>query len=99
MVDVGKATILNPKEWTIQAMQMPDNTFKVYLASVKLGHEGLAPPLRSRGEEDEILGRLADCKGYFLLWPKGLLRVESAVITPTTTHPQEGMKPPRLQSY
>ena len=35
-----------------------------------------------------------------LLWHKGLLRVESAVGTPTKTHPQEGMNtttpPPQL---
>src|ERR1043165_6119277 len=81
---------------------MPSTTFKVSVASVKPGHEDLAPPVQLGGEEDEIPKRLADFKGYFILWPKGLLRVESAAVmtTPTTTHPQEGMNsttpPPQL---
>ena len=77
----------------IHTMQMPNTTFKVFVASVKPGHEDLAPPVQLGGEEDETPKRLADYKGYFILWPKGLLRVESAAVmtTPTTTHPQEGM--------
>src|SRR3954470_17404077 len=81
---------------------MPNTTFKVSVASVKLSHEDLAPPVPLGGEEDETPKRLADYKGYFILWPKGLLRVESAVVTttPRTTHPQEGMNtttpPPQL---
>src|ERR1041385_1235533 len=92
-VDVGKATIINPTHRMIHTMQMPNNTFKVSVASVKSGHEDLAPPVRLGGEEDETPKRLADCKGFFILWPKGLLRVESAAVitTPTTTHPEEGM--------
>src|SRR4051812_13851609 len=76
--------------------------FKVSVASVKPGHEDLAPPVQLGGEEDETPKRLADCKGYFILCPKGLLRVESAVVmtTPRTTHPHEGMNtttpPPQL---
>src|SRR3954469_6679312 len=101
-VDVGKATIINPTDRTIHTMQMPNTTLKVSVASVKPGHEDLAPPVPLGGQEDEPLKRLADCKGYFILWPKGLLRVESAAVmtTPTTTHPQEGMNtttpPPQL---
>src|SRR3954469_25851323 len=76
--------------------------FQGFLASVKPGHEDLAPSVQLGGEEDETPKRLADCKGYFILWPKGLLRVEPAAVmtTPTTTHPQEGMNtttpPPQL---
>src|SRR3954471_9006265 len=92
-VDVGKATIINPTDRTIHTMQMPNTTFKVSVASIKPGHEDLAPPIQLGGEEDETYKRLADCKGYFILWPKALLHVESAAMmtTPRTTHPEEGM--------
>src|SRR3954464_14862594 len=62
---------------------------------------GSSGTTRGRGRRDPTK-RLADCKGYFILWLKGLLRVESAAVmtTPMTTHPQEGMNtttpPPQL---
>src|SRR3954466_6624532 len=63
-VDVGKATIINLMDRTIHTMQMPNTTLKVSVASVKPGHEDLAPPVQLGGEEDETPKRLADCKGY-----------------------------------
>ena len=42
-VDVGKATIMEPKEPLFHSRPIPPEVFKVSLASVKPGHENLAP--------------------------------------------------------
>ena len=69
----------------------PPDVFKVSVASVKPGHENL-PPLILVGDDDETPRRLGDhCKGWVLLWPKSLLRLEAAGSTPTSTQPQQGM--------
>ena len=44
-VDVGKATIMKPKEPLFQSRPIPPNVFKVSVAIVKSGHENLAPPV------------------------------------------------------
>ena len=44
-VDVGKATIMEPKEPLFHSRRIPPNVFKVSVASVKPGLENL-PPLR-----------------------------------------------------
>ena len=38
-VDVGKATIMKPKEPLFHSRPIPPNVFKVSMASVKPGHE------------------------------------------------------------
>ena len=61
------------------------------MASVKPGHENLAP-LVLVGDDDETPRWLGDCcNGWVLLWPKSLLRLEAAGSTPTSTQPQQGM--------
>ena len=90
-VDVGKATIMEPKEPLFHSRPIPPNVFKVSVASVKPGHENL-PPLILVGDDDETPRRLGDCcNGWVLLWPKSLLRLEAAGSTPTSTQPQQGM--------
>ena len=89
-VDVGKATIVKPKEQLFHNRPIPPDVFKVSVASVKPGHENLAPSLLG-GDDDETPRRLADCKMWALLWPKSLLRPEASRSTPTTTQPQQGM--------
>ena len=90
-VDVGKATIMEPKEPLFHSRSIPPNVFKVSVASVKPGHENL-PPLILVGDDDETPRRLGDCcNGWVLLWPKSLLRLEAAGSTPTSTQPQQGM--------
>ena len=44
-VDVGKATIMKPKEQLFHSRPIPPDVFKVSVASVKPGHENLAPPV------------------------------------------------------
>ena len=85
-VDVGKAMIMKPKEPLFHGWPTPPDVFKVSVASVKLGHENLVPPLLG-GDDDETPGRLGDCcnVGWFLLWPKSLLRLEAAGSTPMST--------------
>ena len=51
-VDVGKATIMEPKEPLFHSRPIPPNVFKVSVASVKPGHENL-PPLTLVGDDDE----------------------------------------------
>ena len=43
-VDVGKATIMEPKEPLFHSRPIPPNIFKVSVASVEPGHENLPPP-------------------------------------------------------
>ena len=40
------------------------------------------------GEDDETPPRIGSCKGWVLLWPKNLIRLEPAESTPITTHQQ-----------
>ena len=90
-VDVGKATIMEPKEPLFHSRPIPPNVFKVSVSSVKPGHENL-PRLILVGDDDETPRRLGDCcNGWVLLWPKSLLRLEAAGSTPTSTQPQQGM--------
>ena len=42
-VDVGKATIMEPKEPLFHSRPIPPDFFKVFVANVKPGHENLAP--------------------------------------------------------
>ena len=89
-VDMGKATIMKPKEQLFHSRPIAPDVFKVSMASVKLGHENLVPPVLG-GDDDEIPWRLGDCKMWVLLWPKSLLRLEEAGSTPITTQPPQGM--------
>jgi hypothetical protein len=91
LVDVGNGMITKPKEHLFHGQRMPNNVFRVSVASVKTAYEGLAPPLRTAGEDDESPAQLGQCKNWPLLWPKNLLRVEAAGSTPTTTIPIQGM--------
>ena len=89
-VDMGKATIMEPKEPLFHSRLIPPNVFKVSVASVKPGHENLAPPVLG-GMTTRPERRLGGCNGWVLLWPKSLLRLEAAGSTPTSTQPQQGM--------
>ena len=89
LVDVGKGTIVKPKDRLFHRRQMPDNALRVSVASVKAGYEGLPRPIQTDGEDDETPMQLGQCKNWPILWPKNLLRVEVAGSTPTG--PQEGM--------
>ena len=82
-VDVGKATIVKPKEQLFHSRPIPPNVFKVFVASVKPGHENLAPPVLGE-DDDETPWWLGDCKRWVLLWTKSLLSLEEAGSTPTT---------------
>ena len=82
---MGKATIMEPKEPLFHSRPIPPDVFKVFVASVKPGHENLAP-LVLVGDDDETPRRLGDCcNGWVLLWPKSVLRLEAAGSTPTST--------------
>ena len=70
---------------------MPPGVFKVFVASVKVGHENLAPSVPLGGDDDETPPWLGDCKSWVLLWPKNLLRLEASGRAPTTK-PRQGMK-------
>jgi hypothetical protein len=88
-VDVGKATIHKPKYRKLHNREMPAGVFKVHVAIVLAGFEDLPPPVVLEGD-DETPNQLADCKGWYLPWPKDLLRVEAPGSTPMTK-PQQGM--------
>ena len=44
-VDMGKATLMEPKEPLFHSRPIPPDVFKVSVVSVKPGHENLAPPV------------------------------------------------------
>ena len=44
-VDVGKATIVKPKEQLFHSRPIATYIFRVSVASVKPGHENLVPPV------------------------------------------------------
>ena len=88
-MDVGKGTIVKPKDRLFHHRQMPDNALRVCVAGVKAGYEGFPRPIQTDGEDDETPMQLGQCKNWPILWPKNLLRVEVAGRTPTG--PQEGM--------
>ena len=87
--DVGKGTIVKPKDRLFHRRQMPDNALRASVASVKAGYEGFPRPIQTDGEDDETHTQLGQCKNWPIMWPKNLLRVEVAGSTPTG--PQEGM--------
>jgi hypothetical protein len=53
LVDVGKGIIMKPKDRLFHGRQMLGNALRVFMASVKAGYEGLAPPIWTGGEDDE----------------------------------------------
>ena len=81
---------MKSKESLFHSQPIPPEVFKVSVASVKPGHENLAPPVLG-GDDDETPRWLGDCKRWVLLWPKSLLRLEAAGSTPTSMQPQQGM--------
>src|SRR4051794_33332501 len=88
MVDVGKGMIMNPLQPTFHNHPIPAGHFRVNSSSVKLGHEHLPPIVQTVGEDDETPPRIGSCKGWVLLWPKNLIRLEPVESTPMTTHQQ-----------
>ena len=82
LVDVGKGTIVKPKDRLFHRRQMPDNDVRVSMVSVKAGYEGFPRLIKTDGEDDEIPMQLGQCKNWPILWPKNLLRVEVAGSTP-----------------
>ena len=89
LVDVGKGTIVKPKDRLFHRRQMPGNALRVSVESVKARYEGFPLPIQTDGEDDETPTQLGQCKNWLIMWPKNLLHVEVAVSTPT--EPQEGM--------
>ena len=87
-VDVGKGMIMDPSQRTFHNQPIPAGHFRVSLTSVKSGHEDLPPPVQHVGADDETPPRIGSCKGWVLLWPKNLIRLEPAESTPITTHQQ-----------
>ena len=87
-VDVGKGMIMDPSQPTFHNQPIPAGHFRVSLNSVKSGHEDLPPPVQHVGADDETPPRIGSCKGWVLLWPKNLIRLEPAESTPITTHQQ-----------
>ena len=61
-MDVGKGTIVKPKDRLFHHRQMPDNALRVSVASVKVGYDGLPRPIQTDGEDDETPRSLANAK-------------------------------------
>ena len=82
LVDVGKGTIVKPKDRLFHRRQMPDNALRVSVVSVKAGYEGFPRLIQTDGEDDETPTQLGQCKNWSITWPKNLLCVEVAGSTP-----------------
>ena len=61
-MDVGKGTIVKPKDQLFHSRQMPDNALRVSVASVKAGYEGFPRPIQTDGEDDETPTQLGQAK-------------------------------------
>ena len=68
-MDVGKGTIVKPKDRLFHRRQMPDNALRVSVASVKAGYKGFPRPIQTDGEDDETPTQLGQCKNWPILWP------------------------------
>ena len=76
-MDVGKGTIVKPKDHLFHRRQMPDNALRVSVASVKAGYEGfprLKPMERMtrppRSLANAKIGRSCGQKIFFVSrWP------------------------------
>ena len=77
-MDVGKGTIVKPKDRLFHHRQMPENALRVSVASVKVGYVGLPRTIQTDGEDDETPtqlgqrknGRSCGRKIFFMLrWP------------------------------
>ena len=55
---------------------------------MKSGHEDLPPPVQHVGADDETPPRIGSYKGWVLLWPKNLIRLEPVESTPISRHQQ-----------
>src|SRR3954463_8941099 len=80
--------IMDPLQPTFHNQTIPAGHFRVSLSSVKSGHEDLPPLVQHVGADDETPPWIGSCKSWVLLWPKNLIHLERAEITPISTHQQ-----------
>ena len=81
LVDVVKASILNPLDRMLRNVRMPGNIFRVTMSCVLSNDYAELPlPVPSGGEEDPT--KLGVRKGCMIMWPKSLISAETASATP-----------------
>src|SRR4051812_30205576 len=82
VVDVAKASLMNPLYRVFHHAPMPDNVFKVMVYHLLSNEYSKLPlPIPSTGEvRPEDLG---GSKGWVILWPKVLIRAELVGAMPT----------------
>jgi len=86
VVDVAKAVLMNPLDRELHHVRMPDTVFKVTLSRLVSNEYSKLPlPVPSGGEEQPT--DLGGSKGWMIMWPKVLIRVEPAGATPTQVTP------------
>ena len=62
LVDVGKGTLVKPKDRLFHRRQMPDNALRVSVASVKVGYEGFPRPIQAMDRMTRPPRSLANAK-------------------------------------
>ena len=89
--DVAKGSIIQPRSCVFHNLPIPPNMFRIALARVLPGCEYMDPPHQPAEADSEL--KLGECLAWPLLWPKTLIRLDPAFITPQTTTPPVGSAP------
>jgi hypothetical protein len=74
--DVAKGNILMPLSWVYHRKPMPDSMHQVQVAHVLSFCHELDPPNQPADAESEL--EIGQLKNHILLWPKALIRLNTA---------------------
>ncbi|KAK1664268.1 hypothetical protein QYE76_052427 [Lolium multiflorum] len=75
--DVARGSILRPLDKKWHTRDMEDDVYRVEVDRALPGYEDLFPPNQPHGADDEDPLNLASLKGWVLLWPKTLIRINT----------------------
>ncbi|KAK1645358.1 hypothetical protein QYE76_063163 [Lolium multiflorum] len=75
--DVARGSILRPLDKKWHTRDMADDVYRVEVDRALPGYEDLFPPNQPHGADDDSPLNLASLKGWVLLWPKTLIRINT----------------------
>ncbi|KAK1605587.1 hypothetical protein QYE76_029260 [Lolium multiflorum] len=75
--DVARGSILRPLDKKWHTRDMEDDVYRVEVDRALPGYEDLFPPNQPHGADDDSPLNLASLKGWVLLWPKTLIRINT----------------------
>ncbi|KAK1645350.1 hypothetical protein QYE76_063155 [Lolium multiflorum] len=75
--DVARGSIIRPLDKKWHTRDMADDVYRVEVDRALPGYEDLFPPNQPHGADDDSPLNLASLKGWVLLWPKTLIRINT----------------------